>query len=293
MKVLLTGSAGFVGRHFDQLLTGAGHDVVRIDIADPVRPVEARDFFRRSRQVFDLVIHLAAVVGGRETIEGEPLSVAVDLAIDADMFAWALRTKPGHVVYFSSSAAYPVALQRRGLTVPLEEDDIDLDAVASPDLTYGWSKLTGEYLAQYVRAEGVPVTVFRPFSGYGTDQNLAYPFPAFIDRAARGLDPFEIWGDGTQVRDFIHIDDITQAVMAAVRNGIEGPINLGTGIGTSFNQLAEMVTRAAGYSPEIKHLEAKPTGVHHRVAEPARMLSFYRPRIWLGEGIEHALKARR
>ena len=284
MKILITGHKGFVGRYFCKKY--ADHDITGIDIVDGN---DAREFFKVNDQYYDLVIHLAAVVGGRQTIEGSPLSVAVDLAIDAEMFQWALRTKPGRIVYFSSSAAYPIYWQTRNSRVRLRETDIDLNDLKMPDLTYGWSKLTGEYQAQFVQAEGIKVNVFRPFSGYGSDQDLSYPFPSFIKRAKEKHNPFEIWGDGEQVRDFIHINDIVDAVDEAIKQDITGPVNLGWGRPTSFNELAELVCNQAGYQPEIKHIETAPTGVMYRLCNPKKMLSFYQPKITLEEGIELAL----
>lgn len=285
---LVTGHKGFVGRHMVPALERAGYDVVGVDIAAP-RPWDARSYFRQTSTRFDLVVHLAAVVGGRATIEGSPLSVAVDLSIDAELFQWALRTRPGRIVYYSSSAAYPIALQSSVDFEDLRESDINLNDVRSPDLTYGWSKLTGEYQAQFVREAGVPVTVIRPFSGYGPDQDLDYPFPSFIARALRREDPFEVWGDGLQVRDFVHIDDVVNATLAAVDAEDDGPYNVGWGRPTSFLQLAQLVTEIAGYTPTIRTLSDKPVGVRYRVADPTKMKSLYVPRITLEEGIEEAL----
>jgi nucleoside-diphosphate-sugar epimerase len=285
-RILVTGHKGFVGRHVMKALDG--HGVLGIDIAEGI---DARDFFRHDNTRWDLVIHLAAVVGGRAKIEGSPLDLAVDLSIDAEMFGWALRTRPTKVVYFSSSAAYPTWRQARGMAQRLAEGDIQLSDMETPDLLYGLAKLTGEHLAHYAREQGLDVLVVRPFSGYGEDQALDYPFPSFIQRAALREDPFTIWGDGTQVRDFIHIDDVVGAVLTAVNSGIEGPVNLGSGIGTSFNTLAEMVCDAAGYSPQLRHIETAPTGVHHRVADPSLMAEFYLPETTLQQGIERALAA--
>jgi len=300
-KALVTGHLGFIGRHMLRRLSQLGYSVTGFDIRGEC-PVDARDFFRTNRQRFDLVVHCAAVVGGRQTIESAPLSVAVDLAIDAELFQWALRTRPGAVVYFSSSAAYPINLQ--GLAraawendlhhgLPLVETEINHadDTFGKPDLTYGWAKLTGEVLAEHARAAGVRVHVFRPFSGYGADQDLSYPFPAFIQRALRRDDPFEVWGDGNQLRDFIHVDDIVNAVMTAVDEGFTETVNLCTGRGTSFNDLARLVTSAVGYAPEIKHRTDAPVGVTSRVGSPERMITFYRPRVSLEEGIYRAIRS--
>lgn len=285
---LVTGSAGFVGRHMVPALEARGYDVQGCDLKTGE---DCRDRFLGDNTRYDLVVHLAAIVGGRACIEGEPLKVATDLGIDADMFQWAARTKQPRVVYYSSSAAYPTALQEIGPRF-LTETDIDLDDVRSPDLSYGWSKLSGEQLARWAAAEGVITHVFRPFSGYGQDQDLTYPFPSFIDRARRHADPFEIWGDGTQVRDWIHIDDVVEATLTAVEADMRGPVNLGTGRATSFVELAGLVTAAAGYTPEFEFRLDAPRGVTFRACDPTLMHSFYVPRITLEQGIHDALETR-
>jgi len=292
MRVLLTGSAGFVGRHFDAVLSARGDDIRRVDPRNTEVPTDCRDFFRYNDEHYDLVIHLAAVVGGRAMIDGDPLAVAQNLAIDSDMFRWALRTHPGRVVYFSSSAVYPVYMQTADRSVRLCEADVDLRpgvyGFGMPDQTYGWAKLTGEMLAAHARAEGVPVSIFRPFSGYGSDQSYSYPFPKFIDRALTKQDPFEIWGDGQQIRDWIHIDDIVAAVLAGIEQDVE-VANLCTGIPTRFDELAALVTTTRGYHPEFKHLTARPSGVSNRVGDPTIMERFYAPKISLAEGVQRAI----
>ena len=285
MKILITGDAGFVGRAFHRALDDKGHDITGIDIANGI---DCRDFFKKDDTKYDVVIHLAAIVGGRATIEGNPLAVASDLAIDSDMFQWAVRTRPKHLVYYSSSAAYPIYLQKAAYKQRLREPDINLDHIRTPDLSYGWAKLTGETLAQYARAEGIKVSVLRPFSGYGSDQALDYPFPSLIARGKAKLDPFEIWGTGEQVRDFIHIDDVVAATFEAITNNVK-TLNLCTGRATSFIQLAEMIMLAQGYLAPIKKHLGKPSGVEYRVGDPTKMLHIYEPKITLEEGIARAL----
>ena len=285
MKILITGDAGFVGAEFRRQL--GDHEIVGIDIKNGI---DARTFFASDETRFDMVIHLAAVVGGRMTIEGQPLSVAVDLSIDSEMFQWAMRTRPGRIVYYSSSAAYPIKLQKLSERRSLSESDIDLNDVSSPDCTYGWSKLTGEVLASYAEKEGLRVHVFRPFSGYGENQSFDYPFPSFARRGALMEDPFLIWGNGEQTRDFMHISDVVSATIEAVKNNVSGPTNLGTGVPTSFNDLARMVTDHCGYSPRFLRDTSAPTGVEYRVANPEKMLSFYVPKISLEYGIRLAVE---
>lgn len=286
MRALVSGNMGFIGRNFSRRLVDDGWVVEGFDIKNGV---DARTYFPNSDRRFDLLVHAAAVVGGRVSIDGDPLGILQNEGIDYAALSWAVRTGTP-VLFFSSSAAYPVALQtRRGH--PLHEHDLHpLGRISPPDQTYGWSKVNGERMVEAARAAGATVSVVRPFSGYGTDQDTDYPFPAFLARATAREDPFTIWGDGTQVRDFIHIDDIYAACMAIVGSGTTDPVNLATGVGTSFLELARMVTTEVGYEPEIRLLTDKPTGVRVRVGDPTRMRRYHEPRVSLLDGIRRALE---
>lgn len=299
-RALVTGDRGFLGRHFTAELRRRGYDVTGMDVKASSSQ-DCRNYFRRYlsrgpqyREInaghWDLVVHCAAVVGGRATIDGDPLATAESLSIDAEMFRWAAVAKPGRVLYFSSSAAYPVAYQTPAWSEPLSEDDARLSgSVAMPDQVYGWSKVTGELLANRLREAGVPVTVVRPFSGYGEDQDEAYPFRAILGRVLRREDPLEVWGSGEQVRDWIHVDDVVAGALAVAESGTEDPVNLCTGRPTSFVELARMMADVAEYSPEIKPLADRPAGVAYRVGDPTRMRRFYEPRVRLEDGIRRAL----
>lgn len=285
MKVLITGSAGFAGRHLAAACADRGWDVTGIDSREGI---DARDFFRSSDEKFGLVLHCAAIVGGRAMIDGAPLALTANLETDAACFQWALRTRPGRLVYFSSSAAYPVALQTGTPPRLLAEADIDLDDVRQPDQLYGWAKLTGEQLAARARGEGLAVSVVRPFSGFGEDQDRSYPFAVFAHRALQHEDPFTIWGTGAQVRDWVHIDDIVAAVLAMAEAGIDGPVNIGTGRPVPMTALAAMMAAAAGYEPQFRYYPDAPSGVAYRVADTTLLRTFYTPRISLEEGISRA-----
>ena len=288
MKILITGHKGFVGSEYVRYFANQGHEITGVDIKEGN---DCRDFFKTCNDQFDLIVHLAAIVGGRDTIENDPLAVGTDLSIDAEFFNWAVRTKQSKIIYFSSSAAYPIHFQIKGSIHKLVESDINLMDMSSPDFTYGWAKLSGEYLAHFARNYGLKIYIFRPFSGYGETQDLDYPFPSFIKRVLDQVDEFEIWGDGTQVRDFIHIEDIVEATMKAVELDIEGPINLGSGVATSFIDLAEQIFEISGWKPKkgIKLRTDKPVGVMCRCSDSSKMLSFYTPKISLEEGIKRSL----
>jgi nucleoside-diphosphate-sugar epimerase len=292
VRALVTGSAGFVGRHMVAELERRGYDVTCADIADPIMPVDCRDDFRFGARRYDLVVHCAFHVGGRAAIDGEPRLLARNLELDALLFEWAARTKQGRVLYFSSSAAYPVGLQSLDDRLSLHEEYVNGLGLGGPDARYGWAKLTGEHLAAAARLSGVPVTVVRPFSGYGEGQDDTYPFRAIVERARLKSDPFEIWGPGTQVRDWIHVDDVVQGALAVAESGTEDPVNLCTGVGTSMRELAELCCAEVGYRPTFAPRPDKPTGVAYRVGDPTRFHQYWTPKVSLDEGVRRALAGR-
>jgi nucleoside-diphosphate-sugar epimerase len=239
--------------------------------------------------------NFAACVGGRAKIEGDPISVGIDLAIDAQFFNWAIRENVERILYASSSAAYPIDLQEQGSAVQLREDHISFDKqLGKPDMTYGWAKLTGEYLARLTSQHyGIHTACIRPFSGYGEDQDLTYPVPAIAARAAQHEDPLVIWGTGTQGRDFVHIEDCIDAIFLALEKISDGSgINIGSGNLVTFYEVAQLFSELTGYSPEIKPLVDKPSGVHSRYADTTLMqqLLNWSPRISLRQGFSYVLE---
>ena len=298
---LVTGHLGFVGRHVHRRLLEYGWQVLGMDVALREIPVEmqtSRDMrIALQSDLYqdyspDLVVHCAAVAPHRKAIDGNPLMVGTEnMSLDVELFRWAAKARPGRIVYISSSAAYPVSLQHDIRPQKLEENDINPEYPDKPDGIYGWNKLTGERLCSAARYAGLKVTVVRPFSGYGADQSEDFPFGKFLARALNREDPFPVWGSGNQVRDFIHIDDIVSGIMNLIRAEVNGPVNLGTGVGTSFNELALMIARevSPGYNPKIISHPNNPVGVAYRVANIENMRKYWEPMVTLQEGIRRAI----
>ena len=278
MSILIFGGAGFVGRHYVEYFLNKNKSVEVIDNIAPlsggVHPKkwklfnpykfkknfifsneDCRKFFKKSlNKKYELVINLAAIVGGREIIEYNPLAVAEDLEIDTAFWRWVVKNKKKikHIITYSSSAAYPVQLQTRKNYRLLKETDIDFSKnfLGKPDLSYGWAKLNNEYLASLAyEKHGIKNTIFRPFSGYGSDQDLNYPFPSIIKRAINhdGNKDFIVWGSGYQMRDFIHIKDVVRGsllISKKVKNG--KAINLSSGRFLSFIKLSKKILKILG-----------------------------------------------
>lgn len=329
---LITGGCGFVGRHMTRRLLREDYGVWIVDdcsiglhpdewlpgankrrkLAEGIIEYDdgkvifvhgdARDFFSGRSDLGNLeepsfgdAFHFAAIIGGRANIDGNPMAVAIDLALDALCFNWAVRKKPERLLYASSSAAYPVDLQGENGAVALKESDIQFGGrLGQPDMTYGWSKLTGEYLARIAHQHyGLHTACVRPFSGYGEEQDLTYPVPSIALRAAKREAPLTVWGSGLQGRDFVHIDDCIEAalrILANVRDG--GAVNIGSGKLTNFREVARLFADLEGYEPQIKPLEDKPVGVHSRYADISHMKDVlgWQPAISIEEGFGRVLR---
>lgn len=316
MKVLITGCCGFIGRYFTRkFLENDDNTVVGIDNLSAgvhpddwaIKPRSVDRFVFKLRDMrailpafkpseFDLVVHCAAVVGGRLLIENDPLKIATDLAIDADLFNWIVRDKfMPKLVYFSSSAVYPVELQTRANNCKLHESlqGFTSTRVGLPDMTYGFVKLSGEYLAKFAHEQyGLDVRIYRPFGGYGEEQSFDYPFPSIIRRVLRGDNPVVVWGSGEQKRDFIHVDDVIETVLHTMyKKELSGkPLNIGIGRGISFIELAQCAGQVLGFDVKISTDAGKPEGVFARVADPYEMLRHYTPKVPLDEGIRRVAK---
>ena len=318
-KILITGGAGFVGRHFTNYFLNKGYQVLVVDsiakytgallpekwkITKPLdfknfkfEKSDCRKWFNRNNITdFDYVFHLAAMVGGREMIENNPIAVADDLSIDSHFWQWAVKNMPKKVIQFSSSACYPVEFQTKNNYFLLKENMIDFNKhIGTPDLTYGWAKLTSEYLGKIAfEKNGLKSVCYRPFSGYGEDQHSNYPFPSICKRVLENINQkkIKVWGSGDQMRDFIHISDCVLGVVKSMDKIDDGSaINLSTGQLTSFKKFVKIASNILNFHPEVEGTSNKPEGVFARGGDTSLQTKLgIKHKIEFKEGIERALK---
>jgi GDP-L-fucose synthase len=286
-NVLITGGAGFLGRNFTKKLLALSYSVTSVDNFEPLGGGKTLDddllshpnlkfynedciqFFKRSDERFDLVLHFAGRVGGRLAIENQQLMLMKNIITDTELFLWAEKTKQKHLICMSSSAAYPVHLQTPQIKKALEEKDFNIEFLSGiPDLSYGWCKVNLEFLAKtYSKTTGLPCSVYRPFSGYGLDQSASYPIPSLCQAALKlkAGEPFYVWGNGRQARDFIHVEDIIDAVLKTYEKiGDANPLNLCTGIPTNFVEVAQAIMDILGINSPISTKDTMPSGVFNR-----------------------------
>ena len=269
---LVTGAAGFVGRHLVPKLLDLGYEVTEIDSRSHCYPLTVEEWSSCCKDEFDIVIHLAANIENIEARNKGSISSFQDIVVDYRMAQYLEAHPPKECAIWMTSCA---------------TDCPDVD-------TYSHVKLNGERLALTLKKRGIPIVILRPYSGYGSDQSLEYPFPAILKRAMQREDPLTVWGSGRQIRDFIHVDDLTDAILHFTKRPdilSSLPIPIGTGRGINFLTLARMMADAVGYTPEIRPLVDKPQGGQERVASIHLAAAFgWKTEITLEEGIQRAIK---
>ena len=305
-QVLVTGGASFIGSHLVDALLERGAQVRVVDDlssgrlanvahvlnegqiefveADLRDPGVTRDAVRDRSMVFPL----AADHGGRGYVDLHQAGPASNLFLDGLVFWEALQAGVEKVVFASSGCVYPNFMQSN----PDEEVYLTEDLVKPPhdaDNMYGWAKLMGELTLQaYHREHGLKAASCRYFTVYGPRGVENHAVIAMIARAFLGLDPFEVWGDGTQVRNWTFIDDIVRGTILAAEKIDDGTaVNLGTMERIRVIDAAREVLRYTGRQAEIRLRPDMPTGPLNRVADNslARELLGWEPQVPFMEGL--------
>ena len=273
-KILITGSSGFLGSHAARTFQYNGYSVTGIDIVagettDIVDNIKS--YINSCDTKFDILLHFAAEVKGRSNIETNYLNMIENIEIDRQVFKWA-TTHVNHIIYPSSCAVYPVQYQTT-VDYPLVESMIDFESntIGVSDHLYGWYKLTAErMLWQLHQNTNLKIHILRPFSGYGPGQSTDYPMANLVNLIKTDPMNLSVWGDGTQTRDWVHVDDILKTIQWCAKNDTcYLTVNIGTGIATAFTQLLQIIYKTMYNTecPKIETLLDKPTGVPHRVAD--------------------------
>jgi UDP-glucose 4-epimerase len=309
-KVLVTGGASFIGSHLVEELVERGADVrVADDLSsgEPVNLDAVREdiefvegnlkhyaFADRATEGVDRVFHLAADHGGRGYISNYPANCATNMALDNIVFETAVENGVEKITFASSACTYPTDIQQERRR--LEEDMVSFDerGGAYADEAYGWAKLMGERSLQaFHEQHGVDTSAVRIFTAYGPRENETHAIVALIAKAFAQQDPYQIWGDGEQTRNFTYVDDIVSALVLANEEISDGtPVNAGISEYISINDVAEAIFDYMDWHPgEINHMTEKPVGVRHRAADTTRAeeLLGWEPQYTLEEGMANTI----
>ncbi len=297
-RVMVTGGAGFIGSHlvetlsernkvfvYDDLSTGALHNLDDLDAELVVGSLLDQDLLYRTVKGMDLIFHLGALPSVPRSVEDPVGSNLANQNGTLNLLMAAKEANVERVVYASSSSVYGDAPEQ-----PKREDM--LPAPMSP---YAVAKLAGEYYCQvFHRLYGLGAVPLRFFNVFGPRQDPSSQYaavvPKFIAQARHG-DKLTIFGDGGQSRDFTYVLDVVQGCLLAVKcpraDGMV--INVARGESISVNRLAEIVLKAFGKRTEgnIAYLPARPGEIKDSLADIGRAKDVlgYRPRFTVEEGL--------
>ena len=310
-RVLVTGGASFISSHLIDHLAAKGARRIRVvdDLssgrlgnirhhveagllelveADLLAPGVAQEAVRD----VDVVFHLAAIHGGRGFVDLHQAACAQNLAMDGMLVKAAYEAGVGKLVFASSGCVYPNHLQRD----VTEELYLTEEMVGPPydaDNLYGWAKLMTEMtLKAYYEDFGFRSASCRFFTVYGERGVENHAVIAMIARAFVRQDPFEVWGDGTQVRNWTYVGDIVRGMILAAERIDDGTaVNLGTEERTRVLDAVREVLRYTDHQAEIKLLPHMPTGPLNRVASNrlAKELLGWEPEVRFLDGLHRTI----
>jgi UDP-glucose 4-epimerase len=251
-RFLITGGEGFIGRNLRNLLEGMGHEVKTLDITgNPDYNISVVDT-NKIMEIgtgFDAVFHLAAVTSPPQFEENPLYGFQVNTVGTLNVFEMARKKKIPRVVIASSSATY-------GDAKSISFEDRVPDRYSN---LYPVTKIVDEYLARYysmrMEIECISLRYFNTF-GYGENTKGMYssPISKFMESSLKD-EPIIVYGDGTQKRDFVYVEDNVKCTWLAYLNGKPGEsYNVGTGESTDYNTLAKIVKEITGSKSEIIHI---------------------------------------
>ena len=310
-QTLVTGGASFIGSGIaDQLiargakvrvvddLSSGKIDNIREHLADGKIDYLQADLrepgvTRAAMQGVNTVFHLAADHGGRGYVDLHQAGPASNFFLDGLVFAEALKAGVEKVVFASSGCVYPNSLQSDTSKEVYLTEDLTKGANEA-DNTYGWAKLMGEFTLQAYAKEGkLKAASCRYFTVYGPRGVENHAVIAMIARAFVGQDPFEVWGDGRQIRNWTYIDDIVEGTILAGEKIEDGtPVNLGTMERVRVLDAVQMVFELTGHKAKIKLRPDMPTGPLNRVADNAlaKQLLGWEPKVMFRDGLKRTVE---
>jgi nucleoside-diphosphate-sugar epimerase len=309
-KVLVTGGTSFIGSHLVDSLVERGAKVHVVDDLTSGRLSNLESHLKSGRVTLvqadlrepgvtraamkgiQVVFHLAADHGGRGYVDLHQAGPASNLFLDGLVFWEAVKAGVEKVVYASSGCVYPNYMQTDpNKEIYLREEDVKPPHDA--DNMYGWAKLMAELTLQsYHREHKLGAASCRYFTVYGPRGVENHAVIAMIARAFVRQDPFEVWGDGTQIRNWTYVEDIVSGTILAAEKINDGTaVNLGTMERVRVLDAVHMVTEKAGYSPQIRLRRDMPTGPINRVADNslAKRLLGWEPKTPFREGLRKTM----
>jgi nucleoside-diphosphate-sugar epimerase len=247
---------------------------------------------RSTMKGVQIVFHLAADHGGRGYVDLHQAGPASNLFLDGLIFWEAVKAGVQKVVFASSGCVYPNYMQ----TDPKKEiylREADVNPPHDADNMYGWAKLMAELTLQaYHREHNLGAASCRYFTVYGPRGVENHAVIAMIARAFVKQNPFEVWGDGTQIRNWTYVDDIVSGTILAAEKINDGTaVNLGTMERVRVVDAVKMVLEFSGHKAELRFRPDMPTGPANRVADNslAKKLLGWEPKTTFRDGLRKTM----
>ena len=298
MKFLITGGAGFIGRHLVAKLLHDKHEIIIFDnfsssskndithllengVGLVTGDILDYDLLLKSMSNYDFVIHLAAQTSVSQSI-ADP-KTTTDIIVDGtvNVLKSCVKTNIKNLIFPSSAAVYG-----NSPDAPISEN-----SQLNPLSSYGASKLVAEHNLQvFSKFFGLNCISLRLFNVYGNGQSSeAGVIRKFLKNISKDV-PLEIFGDGTQTRDFVHISDVIEAFYCAIRNieAKRGEVyNIGSGSATSINELASLLISSKEKDLQVIHKPALEGEIKDSIADIslAKNDIRYSPQIPLSDGL--------
>lgn len=307
-KILITGAGGFIGGHLIKYLLDLGYkDIRAVDIKpfedwyqvteeteNLILDLKDLDNCRTAVKDIDEVYNLAADMGGMGFIETNKALCMLNVLINTHMLLAAKEFKVKRFFYSSSACVYAADKQLSPENPQLKEGDV---YPADPEDGYGWEKLFSERMCRHFMEDfGLETRIARfhnvygPFGAYCDGREKA---PAALSRKIAeaklfGHNEIEIWGDGSQSRTFMYIDDCVKGIDLIMHSDIREPINLGTSELITINDLVSVIEDAAKIKLQRKYAPQAPMGVRGRSSDNTLIKKYlnWEPSIPLRIGIK-------
>lgn len=291
-RILVTGGAGFIGSNIAAALIPENDVIVLDNLSSGLRsnvPDEATliegdirhtaDLKQATKNV-DIIFHQAALINVEKSVREPELTHDINVTATIKLLECA-REESARFIFASSAAVYG-----HPETVPISED-----AQTDPTSPYGLSKFAAEqYVNLYANLYGLSAVSLRYFNVYGSGQmsgNYSAVISVFAEQAAKG-ESITVEGDGSQTRDFVHVQDIVQANLLAANVEVTGEFNVGTGGSVSIIELAEIIRDLSGQESEIVYVDERPGDIDQSRADISRSSEKlgFEPTVSLENGLE-------
>jgi GDP-L-fucose synthase len=296
MTVLVAGGTGLVGSAIVRHLEARGETVLSVNskVVDLLDRKATFDYVLSHKP--DVIIDAAARVGGIGANNAYPVDfLSLNVQIQTNLMDAAHAAKTPNFLFLGSSCIYP-----RDCAQPIKEEYLLTGPLEATNSAYAVAKIAGiELIKSYRKQYGYKWISAMPTNLYGPNDNFdletSHVFPALIRKfseAVKNGTSVQLWGTGSPKREFLHVDDLAQAVVVLLEKyNNDEHINVGTGEDVTIKELAETIANAAGYVGQLEWDSTKPNGTPRKVMDVSRIKSLgWAPQISLVDGVRQTVE---